>query len=66
MPAHAASNWYALGKPVHMAGVTWESGSFTSEVLNYVLKNGYGCQTDSVPGSTEATETALSHNELQV
>ena len=66
LPAHAAGSWCAAGKPVRFAGVTWESGNFTSEVLRYVLKNGYGCQTDTVPGSTAATETALSRNDIQV
>ena len=66
LPAHAAGTWCSSGKPVRFAGVTWESGNFTSEVLRYVLKNGYGCQTDTVPGSTAATETALSRNDLQV
>jgi glycine betaine/proline transport system substrate-binding protein len=66
LPAHAASNWCGEGKPVHFAGITWESGSFTSEVLSFIVKNGYGCQTDVVPGSTAATETALSRNDLQV
>ncbi|WP_240324654.1 ABC transporter substrate-binding protein [Trinickia diaoshuihuensis] len=66
LPAHAAGSWCSQGKTVRMAGVTWESGSFTTEVLRYVLKNGYGCATDTVPGSTAATETALSRNDLQV
>jgi glycine betaine/proline transport system substrate-binding protein len=63
--AHAGS-WCSSGKPVHFAGVTWESGSFTSEVLRFITEKGYGCTTDSVPGSTAATETALSRNDLQV
>jgi glycine betaine/proline transport system substrate-binding protein len=51
---------------VHFAGVTWESGNFTTEVLCIVLKEGYGRQTDIVPGGTAATETGLSRNDLQV
>jgi glycine betaine/proline transport system substrate-binding protein len=66
MSAHAASTECNQGNPVHFAGITWESGSFTTEVLRYVLKNGYGCASDVVPGSTAATETALSRNDLQV
>jgi glycine betaine/proline transport system substrate-binding protein len=66
LPAHAAGTWCSQGKPVRFAGVTWESGNFTSEVLRFVLKNGYGCETDTIPGSTAATETALSRNDLQV
>jgi glycine betaine/proline transport system substrate-binding protein len=63
--AHAGS-WCSSGKPVHFAGVTWESGSFTSEVLRFITEKGYGCKTDTVPGSTAATETALSRDDLQV
>lgn len=66
LPAHAAGTWCSAGKPVRFAGITWESGNFTSEVLRYIVKNGYGCQTDTVPGSTAATETALSRDDLQV
>jgi glycine betaine/proline transport system substrate-binding protein len=63
--AHAGT-WCSSGKPVRFAGVTWESGSFTTEVLRYITENGYGCKTDTVPGSTAATETALARNDLQV
>jgi glycine betaine/proline transport system substrate-binding protein len=63
--AHAGS-WCASGKPVHFAGVTWESGSFTTEVLRYIAEKGYGCKTDVIPGSTAATETALTRDDLQV
>jgi len=63
--AHAGT-WCSSGKTVHFAGVTWESGSFTSEVLRYIAEKGYGCKTDTVPGSTAATETALARDDLQV
>ena len=64
--AHAADSWCAQGKTVHFAGITWESGSFATEVLRQILEKGYGCKTDVVPGSTAATETALAHNDVQV
>lgn len=63
--AHAGS-WCSSGKPVRFAGVTWESGAFTTEVLRYITEKGFGCKTDTVPGNTAATETALSRNDLQV
>jgi glycine betaine/proline transport system substrate-binding protein len=67
MPAVAhAGTWCSSGKPVRFAGVTWESGSFTTEVLRFITEKGYGCKTDTVPGSTAATETALARNDLQV
>jgi glycine betaine/proline transport system substrate-binding protein len=64
--AHAADNWCTQGKTVHFAGITWESGSFATEVLRQIMEKGYGCKTDVVPGSTAATETALAHNDVQV
>ena len=54
------------GKTVHFAGITWESGSFATEVLRQIMEKGYGCKTDVVPGSTAATETALARNDLQI
>ena len=66
-PAAAqAGSWCSAGKTVRFAGVTWESGSFSSEVLRFIAEKGYGCKTDTVPGSTAATETAMSRNDLQV
>jgi glycine betaine/proline transport system substrate-binding protein len=35
--AHAADNWCAQGKIVHFAGITWESGSFATEVLRQIM-----------------------------
>ncbi len=64
--AHAAAGACADGKTVHFAGITWESGSFTTEVLRQIMEKGYGCKTDVVPGSTAATETALARNDLQI
>jgi len=63
--AHAGT-WCSSGKPVRFAGVTWESGSFTSEVLRFITEKGYGCKTDTIPGNTAATETALARDDLQV
>jgi len=53
-------------KPVIFAGLNWESGMFTTEVLRYVLEKGYGCQTDALPGNTITMENALRHNDIQV
>ncbi len=64
--AHAAGGACADGKTVHFAGITWESGSFATEVLRQIMEKGYGCRTDVVPGSTAATETALARNDLQI
>ncbi|MDX2004356.1 MAG: ABC transporter substrate-binding protein [Meiothermus sp.] len=64
--AQSTSAYCALGKPVKFAGITWESGQFTTEVVRYILEKGYGCKTEVVPGSTAVTETALVAGDLQV
>lgn len=53
-------------KPVVFAGLNWESGMFTAEVLRFILEKGYGCQTDAVPGNTVTMENALKQNDIQV
>ncbi|MDW5530015.1 ABC transporter substrate-binding protein [Pseudomonas aeruginosa] len=48
------------GKVV-FAGLNWESGMFTTDLLRYVLEKGYGCETNTV-----TMENALRQNDIQV
>lgn len=52
--------------PVHFADLTWESGSFITEVLRQLTEKGYGVSTDTLPGSTVSLEAALAKNDIQV
>lgn len=52
--------------PVMLAGLNWESGMFTTEVLRLLLEKGYGCRTDVLPGNTLTMENALRQNDIQV
>lgn len=56
----------ACDTPIKFGALTWESGQFTTGVLKYIAKNGYGCQIEEVPGAGPALETALSQNDIQV
>lgn len=56
----------ACDTPIKFGALTWESGQFTTGVLKYIAKNGYGCQIKEVPGAGPALETALSQNDIQV
>ena len=38
--------------PIHFGDITWESGSFITEVLRLIVEKGYGYPTDTLPGST--------------
>ncbi|WP_137886314.1 ABC transporter substrate-binding protein [Pseudomonas sp. 2FE] len=61
-----AAGWCESGKSVKFAGLNWESGMLLTDVLQIVLKNGYGCETDSLPGNSITMENALSSNDIQV
>ncbi|GGK00871.1 ABC transporter substrate-binding protein [Pseudomonas matsuisoli] len=65
LPAQAAG-WCESGKPVNFAGLNWESGMLLTEVLETVLKEGYGCKTDALPGNSITLEQALSNNDIQI
>lgn len=53
-------------QPVRMADQTWESASFTTQLIRLILTYGYGCDVDVVPGTTAATESALALNDLHI
>ncbi|MDM3887466.1 ABC transporter substrate-binding protein [Pseudomonas sp. BCRC 81390] len=61
-----AAGWCESGKPVKFAGLNWESGMLLTDVMQFVLKNGYGCSTDSLPGNSITMENALGTNDIQV
>ncbi|SMC29266.1 glycine betaine/proline transport system substrate-binding protein [Andreprevotia lacus DSM 23236] len=62
----ADAPWCKAGKPVKLAGLNWESGALLTELIKTVLEQGYGCQTEIVPGTTVTLETALASNDIQV
>ncbi|MDD7910922.1 MULTISPECIES: ABC transporter substrate-binding protein [Pseudovibrio] len=51
-PAGAAEAQCEIDRPVVFAGLDWDSNAFHNSVAQFILENGYGCQTDSIPGST--------------
>ena len=40
-----------LDRPVIFAGLDWDSNAFHTSVAQFILENGYGCDTDIIPGS---------------
>src|SRR5690554_6615192 len=66
LTAHASQSGVCDSEPIRMADQTWESASFTTQVIRLILIHGYGCNVDVVPGTTAATESALSQNDVQI
>lgn len=53
-------------KPIKLGALDWESGQFSTALLDLILREGYGCQTEIVPGATHALETALVQDDIQI
>ncbi len=41
-----------IDKPIVFAGLDWDSNSFHVAVAQFIMKNGYGCEVDKIPGTT--------------
>lgn len=52
--------------PIRFGDITWESGSLITELLRYIVEQGYGHATETLPGSTVSLEAALARNDIQV
>lgn len=50
--AMAADTCDGIDRPIVFAGLDWDSNSFHNGVAGFILENGYGCEVDSIPGST--------------
>lgn len=61
-----AANWCEGGNTIKFAGLNWESGMLLTDIMQFVLKHGYDCETDSLPGNSITMEQALANNDIQV
>ncbi|MDO4906011.1 MAG: glycine betaine ABC transporter substrate-binding protein [Lautropia sp.] len=64
LPAMAAS--CDARRPIRLAGLDWESGQITTAVVEIILRDGYGCRTEVVPGSAATLEAALLQDDIQI
>ncbi|MDO4683596.1 MAG: glycine betaine ABC transporter substrate-binding protein [Lautropia sp.] len=56
----------STAQPIRLAGLDWESGQITTAIVARLLRDGYGCETEIVPGSTTSLETALMQDDIQI
>ncbi|MDE1949015.1 MAG: histidine ABC transporter substrate-binding protein, partial [Burkholderiales bacterium] len=57
--------WCASGKPVRFAEIGWDSGKFHTEIVRALLDRGFGCKTETVPGTNPITQAALISGNIQ-
>lgn len=55
-----------VDRPVRIAGLDWDSDRFHVEVVKFILKHGYGCESESLPGSTIPLLTGLARGDLDI
>ena len=48
----AASAKCELKRPIRFAGLDWDSNIFLTEVAKFIVEASYGCETESVPGTS--------------
>jgi len=64
-PAHAAPNC-EVDHPIVFAALDWDSNSFHTAVAQFVVKNGYGCEVDQIPGSTIPLHNGMARGDIHV
>ena len=62
----AAPRTCEIDRPVRIAGLNWDSNRFHVAVTRYILKHGYGCDTEVLPGSTIPLLTGLARGDLDL
>ncbi len=70
-PAAAEDDFQAvpvceLDRPIVLAALDWDSSAFHNAVASYIFQHGYGCQTDSVAGSTIPLLNRMSRGQIDV
>lgn len=55
-----------LDRPVIFAGLDWDSAQFHNEVAQFIMEQGYGCETDAIPGSTMPMLAGMARGDVDV
>jgi glycine betaine/proline transport system substrate-binding protein len=63
--ASTGSEWCDNNKIVRFAEVGWDSGKFETEIIRQLMERGYGCKTETVPGTNPITMGALIGGKIQ-
>ena len=66
MSAAAAEATCEIDRPVVFAGLDWDSNAFHTALASQIIKNGYGCDTDVIPGSTIPLLNGMARGDVDV
>lgn len=55
-----------IDRPVVFAGLDWDSNAFHTAVASFIVENGYGCKTDSIPGSSIPLLNGMAKGDIDI
>jgi glycine betaine/proline transport system substrate-binding protein len=55
-----------IDRPIRFAGLDYDSAAFHTAVAQTILRHGFGCQVDRVPGATAALVNGLARGDVDV
>jgi glycine betaine/proline transport system substrate-binding protein len=55
-----------IKRPIVFGNLDWDSNSFHTAVAQMILEKGYGCKTDSIPGSTIPLNAGIVRGDVDV
>jgi ABC-type proline/glycine betaine transport system substrate-binding protein len=64
-PLHLAQSC-EIGRPIMFAELDWDSNRLHTAIARYIIEQGYGCETDAIPGSTIPLITGLTRGDVDV
>lgn len=64
--APAAAQSCEVDRPVVFGDLDWDSNFFHNAVARFIVEKGYGCKTDSIPGSTIPLYTGAVRGDVDV
>lgn len=64
--AQSAPTQCGVDRPIIFGGLDWDSNAFHTEVARILLEEGYGCETDVLPGTLLPLLTGLGRGDVDV
>jgi glycine betaine/proline transport system substrate-binding protein len=55
-----------VGHKIVFAGLDWDSNAFHTALAQRIVRDGYGCQVDAIPGSTIPLINGMARGDIQV
>ena len=66
LPAHAQAPRCEVDQKVVFAGLDWDSNAFHTAVAQRIVRDGFGCAVDAIPGSTIPLINGMARGDIQI